>query len=249
MLEVRDISVAGRHGRVILENIRFCVRGRGLLAVVGPNGAGKSTLVKAIAGLVRPRCGGAWLNGENLAALTPAQRARRIAYLPQTTTPVPCSVFDAVLLGRRPHMGWMPGKDDRLKTQRVLRELRLDGMSQACVTRLSGGELQKVLIARALVQETPILMLDEPVNHLDIRNQMEILGCIAAMTEKRGLCTIVVLHTLSFALRYAENILLLHEGRQRYFGASQGLTAASLTEVFQIPISIQNIGGVPYALF
>lgn len=122
-------------------------------------------------------------------------------------------------------------------------------MRNACVTQLSGGELQKVLIARALVQDAPVLMLDEPVNHLDIRNQMEILDCIASMTKKRRLCTIIVLHTLSFALRFAQNILLLHNGRQRYFGSSEKLTADSLTDVFEIPISIQNIGGVPYALF
>ena len=249
MLEVRDITVTGHGGRLILNNIRFCVNKSSMLAVIGPNGAGKSTLVKTIAGLVRPGQGGAWLNGENLAALPAAGRARRIAYLPQTTTPVPCSVFDAVLLGRKPHMGWKPGKDDRLKTESVLRELRLETMSRACVTRLSGGELQKVLIARSLVQEAPILILDEPINHLDIRNQMEILDCIAAMTKKRNLCTIVVLHTLSFALRYAKNILLLQNGRQNYFGPSTGLAASSLTDVFEIPISIQSIGGVPYALF
>lgn len=249
MLEVRKITVTGRSGKVILDNIHFSIKDSSMLAIIGPNGAGKSTLVKTIAGLVRPHCGGAWLNSKNLASLSPACRALHVAYLPQTTTPVPCSVFDAVLLGRKPHMGWMPGKDDRLKTESVLRELRLESMSHVCVTQLSGGELQKVLIARAMVQEAPILMLDEPVNHLDIRNQMEILDCIAAMTEKRSLCTIVVLHTLSFALRYAENILLLHNGRQRYFGASEGLSASSLTNVFEIPISIQNIGGVPYALF
>lgn len=249
MLEVRDVTVAGRGGRVILDNIRFCVKEGSMLAVIGPNGAGKSTLVKTIAGLVRPRQGGAWLNSQDLASATPASRARSIAYLPQATTPVPCSVFDAVLLGRKPHMGWMPSKDDRLKTEAVLRELRLEGMSRACVTQISGGELQKVLIARALVQEAPILMLDEPVNHLDIRNQMEILECIADMTEKRKLCTIVVLHTLSFALRYAENILLLHGGIQKYFGSSHGVTESYLTDVFEIPISIQSINGVPYALF
>ena len=249
MLEVRDITVTGRCGRVILDNIRFSVSNRSVLAIIGPNGAGKSTLVKAIAGLARPHHGGAWLNNENLASLTPSCRAQRIAYLPQATTPVPCSVFDAVLLGRKPHMGWMPGMDDRRKTEAVLTELRLEGMRNACVTRLSGGELQKVLIARALVQDAPVLMLDEPVNHLDIRNQVEILDCIASMTKKRRLCTIIVLHTLSFALRFAQNILLLHNGRQRYFGSSEKLTADSLTDVFEIPISIQNIGGVPYALF
>ena len=249
MLEVRDITITGRYGRVILDTVRFSVSNSSMLAIIGPNGAGKSTLVKAIAGLVRPHHGGAWLDSESLASLTPACRAQRIAYLPQATTPVPCSVFDAVLLGRKPHMGWMPGLDDRRKTESILSELRLDGMSNACVTHLSGGELQKVLIARALVQDAPILILDEPVNHLDIRNQVEILDCIASMTKKRGLCTIIVLHTWSFALREAQNILLLHNGIQRYFGLSEELTADSLTDVFEIPISIQNIGGVPYALF
>ena len=123
------------------------------MALIGPNGAGKSTLVKIVAGLDRPTSGRVLHQGTDLSGLNRRQRAQTVAYLPQVAHPVPCSVFDAVLLGRRSRMGWLPGKNDRLKTEAILEELELAHMQKQCVTSLSGGELQKTLIARALARK------------------------------------------------------------------------------------------------
>ncbi|MDY0275597.1 MAG: ABC transporter ATP-binding protein [Desulfomicrobium sp.] len=249
MLDVQHLSFTARSGRVILDDISLQVQPGEVLAIIGPNGAGKSTLAKSITGLEQAHSQTMTLAGRSLTTMNRVTRARHIAYLPQITSPVPSSVFDAVLLGRRPHMHWLPGAKDRFKVVEILDELGMKSMAQVCVTRLSGGEMQKVLIARALVQETPVLILDEPINHLDIRNQIEILDCVVRMTTKRKMCTLLVLHHLSYAMRYAQKTLLLHQGRQFFFGPSQDVSAESLSQVYAIPITLHTIQGVPHALF
>lgn len=248
MLEARNLTVTGRRGRVLLQNVSFSLQPGALLAVVGPNGAGKSTLGKTLAGLIRPQSGGFFLHGRPLDGLGRKGRARQVAWLPQSVTPVPCSVFDAVLLGRRPHMAWLPSAQDRHLTAAVLEELRLAHLCAACVTGLSGGELQKTLIARALVQEAPVLILDEPVNHLDIRNQVEILETVRARTRARRTRCLVVLHNLSFALRYADAVLLLHQGRALFHGPPADLQAEALSAAYGIPVRLVSVDGVRYAL-
>ena len=249
MLEVKNITVKGRKGKTILNNVSFSLAAGEFCAVIGPNGAGKSTLVKTIAGLVRPCAGGAFLNEAPLAAMTRAQSARSIAYLPQSSPCVPCSVFSAVLLGRKPHISWRPEENDRKLTTDMLAELKLSELSGECITRLSGGEFQKVLIGRALVQETPVLILDEPVNHLDIRNQLEILESVASSTKKRNMATLVVLHDLGYALRYADKVLLLHNGERIYMGTPAGISEEDLSLAYGLPISLENMGGMLRALF
>ncbi|CAI3223093.1 ABC transporter ATP-binding protein [uncultured Desulfovibrio sp.] len=248
MLDVCNLNVTGRHGRVLLHDVSFSLPPGMLLAVVGPNGAGKSTLGKTLAGLIRPHSGRILLDNRPLNSLDRKARARQVAWLPQSVTPVPCSVFDAVLLGRRPHMAWLPSAQDRRCTAAMLQELRLDHLSASCVTGLSGGELQKTLIARALVQEAPVLVLDEPVNHLDIRNQVEILQTVRTLTRTRQMRSLVVLHNLSFALRYADAVLLLHQGQSLFLGPPTDLQAQTLSTAYGIAVRLQDVDGIRYAL-
>lgn len=249
MLDVQDICFTAGSGRVILNNISLQVQPGEMLAIIGPNGAGKSTLVKAITGLEQAHSQAITFNGHSLTTMNRLVRAKHIAYLPQITSPVPSSVFDAVLLGRKPHMHWLPGYQDRYKVQEILEELGMSSIAQICVTRLSGGEMQKVLIARALVQEAPVLILDEPINHLDIRNQIEILDCVLSMTKKRKMCTLLVLHHLSFAMRYADQCLLLDQGRSVFCGPAQDLCPDCLSQVYGLPITIKYFDDQLHALF
>lgn len=249
MLEAENISLVTRSGKTILDDISFCLEPGRCTALIGPNGAGKSTLARIVAGLERPTSGRVLYGGADLSGLNRRQRAQTVAYLPQTAQPVPCNVFDAVLLGRRSHMGWRPDKEDRLKTQAVLEELNLAHLEKQCVTSLSGGELQKTLIARALAQEAPVLLLDEPVNHLDIRNQIEILETIANISVSRRICVCIVLHHLSYALRYAQHAMLLHQGRPAYQGPASELNEHDLSRVYGIAVRLQTIDGQPHVLF
>ncbi|MDD4702110.1 MAG: ABC transporter ATP-binding protein [Desulfovibrio sp.] len=249
MLKAENIYLVARSGRTILEDISFCLEPGRCMALIGPNGAGKSTLVRIVAGLDRPTSGRVLHQETALSGLSAPQRAQTVAYLPQAVHPVPCSVFDAVLLGRRSHMGWLPGRDDRLKTQTILEELDIAHLQKQCVTSLSGGELQKTLIARALAQEAPVLLLDEPVNHLDIRNQVEILETIVRLATSKCMCVLIVLHHLSYALRYAHEAMLLHQGRLAYQGPVSELREYDLSRVYGIPVRLQSIDGIPHVLF
>ncbi len=231
MLEVTDLHVSIKD-KLILRGIDLRIEDGGVCAVIGPNGAGKSTLVKTVSGIVPPSRGSVTLDGE-----------------PLHTTPVPCRVFDAVLLGRKPYIHWRPGRREILFAERIMDEMGLLPFRDACVTRISGGEFQKMLIARALVQEARILILDEPINHLDIKNQIEIMALIRQLTQSRRLTTMIVLHDLNLALRYSDSILLIQEGRQRYFGDSRGISSAELSDVYDIPVSIRQSGDLIHIVY
>ncbi|MGE4505317.1 MAG: ABC transporter ATP-binding protein [Desulfovibrionaceae bacterium] len=248
MLELHDVSVCLR-GRTIVRDISLSVEGGSVCALIGPNGAGKSTLVKAVSGLLAPSGGSIAVDGRPLSGACRRELARLVSYLPQKTTPVPCSVFDAVLLGRKPHFNWRPGRDDRAQVERVVEEFGLGPLRDACATRISGGEFQKMLIARSLVQGARVLVLDEPINHLDIKNQVEIMDLITRLTRERGLITLIVLHDLNLAVRHADSVLLIREGRPVYCGETAGLSPRALSEAYEIPVTLREVGGATHVLY
>ncbi|MCD8553477.1 ABC transporter ATP-binding protein [Seleniivibrio sp.] len=243
MLDVKGISYSLKNGRKILDGIGFSVGSGELCAVIGPNGAGKSTLMKVITGLINPSDGSVQFMKTDLMSLVPRARAKVVAYLPQITHAVSSSVSDAVLLGRKPYISWYPSADDRELVSDVAFRLGIDHLLERNVTELSGGELQKVLIARALVQETFVLILDEPVNHLDVKNQIDIMETTRQLTRESGLATLVVIHDLNLALRYADSVLLLDGGKQAVFCRSSELKSGCVSDVYNIPMDIREIDG------
>jgi iron complex transport system ATP-binding protein len=220
--------------------------GRGaLLVVLGPNGVGTSTLLKLVAGLLPFREGVIQLDALDLTGLSARERARRVAYLPQLSASTEVSVFEAVLLGRLPHLGVGPGQRDLAVVDRTLRALGLAPLSARRVTRLSGGELQKVLIARALVQEPQLLLLDEPVNHLDLRNQMAVLRSIQAQARERQLATLVVLHDINLALRFADQFLLMGPDATSTQGPIADLAPEAVGDAYGIEVIRGEVDGRP----
>ncbi len=212
MLRIADLTLG--YGPVaLLTGLDLVLSPGELLAVLGPNGAGKTTLLKALVqlGPARCQCARLELDGEDVTRLGRRARARRIAYLPQQSQPVPIGVVDAVMLGRLPHRRWSAGgaSADLTLVEELLRALDLDALAERRCTELSGGELQKVLIARALAQTPRLLALDEPVNHLDLANQLEVLELVRGTLRARQLPGLVVLHDLNLALRFADRFLLL----------------------------------------
>lgn len=249
-LEIEAMTVVVPPGRAIVDQVAARVGPGRLAAVIGPNGAGKSTLLKSILGLVKTRPPSKALYGEiDLGSLKRKSLAALVSYLPQSSQPVQSSVYDAVLLGRRPHVSWRPGREDHRLCREAIEELGLGLLQDRGVGEISGGEFQKVLIARALVQGTPILLLDEPINHLDIKNQIETMDLVSSLTRRRGLITLIVLHDLSLALRYADDILLLSQGRALYFGSKEGLPAERLSDAYRMRIAIEAVHGIPRALY
>ena len=231
-----------------LKDINFSLQKKNLTAILGPNGSGKSTLLKCINGLLSPARGSIELKGENLLKLPPARLARLIAYVPQQESrKFPMPVFDMVLMGRKPHIGYRPGNEDREKTAEVIESMDLEDIAFRDFNSLSGGQQQKVLIARALVQEPDILLLDEPTSSLDLRNQLEVMEVIEDKMEG-DLLALMAMHDLALAARYCERFIMLKEGRVHCCGGTEVINSASIKEVYGVEAEIRYEGRTPLVL-
>lgn len=247
MLEVNGLSLSLK-GRQILRDIHFTLHPGQLVSLLGVNGSGKSTLIRAMTGLIQPERGKVLVDGVAVTGMCGAERARQIGYLPQKANGISCSVFDAVLLGRMPSLGWRVSAHDFAAVERVLDLLDLERHAMRSVRELSGGEFQKVAIARALAQEPRILFLDEPINHLDIKNQIEIMSLLRKITQDLGLVTVTVLHDLGGALRFSDRFLLLKDGGLHVWGDRTILTAEAIRQVFGMETLLHEVDGIPVVL-
>jgi iron complex transport system ATP-binding protein len=236
MLEVSGLSAA-YGSRKVLRDISFEVRDGEILGVIGPNGAGKTTLLKCIDGLICPEKGRIRINGRDTDGL---DIAKLIGYVPQVTESAPSVlVFDAILIGRKPHMGWRPGADDRECAWSVIRELGVEDLAMRRLHELSGGERQKIFMARALAQEPQILLLDEPTSNLDIKYQVETMELLREHARS-GLSVVVAMHDLNMALRYCDRFLMLKEGRVFCYGGREILSADRIREVYGVGVMVKE---------
>jgi iron complex transport system ATP-binding protein len=243
MIQVEGISFA-YGSRPVLHDISFSAPKGQLISILGMNGSGKSTLLKNINGLLQPAHGCVCINGSDTRQMSRLQLACSIGFLPQHTMPVDCSVFEAVLIGRKPYLGWQVSEVDLAETSHMLELTGLADYADRSVMQLSGGELQRVSIARTLAQQPSVLLLDEPVNHLDIRSQIDIMALIRRLTSQLGIVTLAVLHDLNTALRFSDGFLLLREGMLFSKGGREVMTAQNIREVYQLQVVLQEIGGI-----
>ncbi len=244
MLKVENISFAYRN-RLVLRELSMELQPGELVALLGVNGSGKTTLLKNLNRLLRPKHGAVLVQGQDLARLTPRQIARVFSYMPQKNNGGSGTVFDAVLLGRKPHIEWDATADDHKIVADTLRLLGMADYAMRPVTELSGGELQKVMIARALAQAPQILLLDEPISHLDIGNQLSTMGLLRGITRRNGLTVVTVLHDLSIALRFADRFVMLKDGAVLAAGSCDSVTPAMIKQVYGIDAAIHRLDGVP----
>jgi len=243
MLEIKGLSV-DLNAETVLREISFSAKLGKMLGIIGPNGAGKTTLLRAISGLIPIRKGDVKLGGENLADKSTVERARLIASVPQISTlPAAFNVWDMVMLGRTPYLNWLgqTSSQDEEITRIALQQTQSLNLATHKVGELSAGEQQRVLLARALVQSTPVLLMDEPTTHLDLRYQIELLDLVQQLTRQKNLTTIIVLHDLNLAGRYADELMLLDFGQITAFGKPKKvLTDTGLSRVYQIPILVDK---------
>ena len=248
MLEVKSLSFAYRCGRQILEDVSFSVPTGTCLAVLGNNGAGKSTLLGCLAHLLRPQRGRALVDGEDLLGMEAGRAARTVALVSQFTPASRLTVYDMVLLGRKPYLKWDFTAADRAMTEEALERLGLSELALRYADRLSGGEGQKVQLARALVQQPRLLLLDEPTSSLDLRSQYEVLGLVSQLCRERGLTAVAVLHDLNLALRFCHRFLLLHGGRVYAQGDASVVSPKAIREVYGMEAAVRELDGVPVVL-
>jgi iron complex transport system ATP-binding protein len=245
LLEVEALRV-GVGGRTLIDAVSFTVRPGEVWCVLGANGAGKTLLLHTLAGL-RPQDGGAIaLAGRRLAQWRFEDAARVRAFLPQFNTHAfPITVADAVAMGRHPYLSrWAwEGEDDAAHADRALADVGLDALARRDVTTLSGGERQRVAIATLLAQDTPLMLLDEPIAHLDLRYQLRVLDHLAALGRRdRGI--VLSIHDLTLARRCATHALLLRgEGRADVGRIEDVMTDEALSDAFACRVERVDAGG------
>ncbi len=240
MLKIQSLSVS-YGSRQILHDISLNVQSGEVLALIGPNGAGKSTLIRAASGVI-PYTGHVRTNGDDFASLTSMQRAKYIATVPQAVSLPPAyTVWETVLLGRTPYLGFLgqpSKKDEEIARQSLQRVSALQFMDRR-VGELSGGEQQRILLARALCQSTPILLLDEPTAHLDLQYQVGLLELVTELAHKDNLAVLVALHDLNLAAHYADRIALMVAGEIKAEGQpKQVLRSELIAEAYCLPVQV-----------
>lgn len=231
--------------RPILKDIKFRVERGEVLAILGNNGAGKSTLLKCLNRILKPRRGTILLEDQDLSRLSSLEVAQRLGYVAQQHQVTRFTVFDAVLLGRRPHVKWGLTRQDLEVVRRVLKLLGLEDYALRYLDELSGGELQKVVIARAFAQEPQVLLLDEPTSNLDLKNQLEVLDLVRLAVQEQKIAAIVVLHDLNLALRFADKFLFLKNHTVYACGGKEIMTPDNIAAVYGVPVLVEELRGIP----
>ncbi|WP_022665120.1 ABC transporter ATP-binding protein [Desulfospira joergensenii] len=232
-------------GQPALERIRFSIGEGETVAILGPNGVGKTTLLKCLNRILFPTKGEILVKGDEIRTMTPSQIARKISYVAQSSATARITAFDAILMGRKPHMGYRVGKEDLTKVDAVIRQLDLSDLSLKTLDCMSGGELQKVCIARALVQETDVILMDEPTASLDLKNQTQILGLIRHIVRGHGMSAIMTMHDLSAAMRYADKYIFLKDRAIYSAGRIQDITPEMVEDVYGVRVDIMEHRGLP----
>ena len=233
MIEVNNISYHYHGGKEVLKDVSFTLEQGQFLAILGNNGVGKSTLLKCLNKILRADSGQVLLDGENILQMSNHQVSRRMAFVAQTVPSTQMTVHDVVMLGRRPYMKFGFTEKDHQIVHSAMDRLNLDPLRGRFLNQLSGGERQKVMLARALAQQ-PKLLLDEPTSSLDIHNQYQVLQIVQELCHHDGLTAIVVIHDLNLALRFCDRFLLLRQGQVYANGDYTVLSPKALRDVYQI---------------
>lgn len=234
MIEAKGICFHYKNCPVVLQNVDFQAEDGHFLAILGNNGAGKSTLLKCMNGILKPDSGSLLLDGEDLLTMPHRQVAQRVAFVAQTVASTQMTVHDMVMLGRRPYMGWSFSREDHDIVHAAMARLGLMDMRGRFLNQLSGGERQKVMLARALAQQPRLLLLDEPTSALDIRNQYQVLKIVGELCRTEGLTAVVVIHDLTLALRFCDRFLLMRDGQVYRCGGLEVLDKTALREVYGV---------------
>jgi iron complex transport system ATP-binding protein len=234
--------------RPVLRDISLSIAKGDFLAVLGTNGAGKSTLLKCINRILKPQMGTVLIGGDDAGTLSRRELACRIGYVPQHIERTRTTVFDAVLLGRKPYIRWEASAEDMEIARQALRTLGLEDYALRYVDELSGGERQKVVIARALAQRPQLLLLDEPTHSLDLRNQFEVARLIQRIVKEEHLAAIAAIHDLNLAMRFANKFILLKDGAIFAAGGFEVMTQGNIESVYSLPVEIKQFGDIPVVI-
>ena len=239
MLEIKNITFRyNRRAPLILDNINLTLEKGEIGILLGKNGSGKTTLFKNILGIEKPESGSISYDGKDLLRLSRRERAGYIAYVPQDIQFGDLTVYDTVLMGRMAYFGLRAGKEDEKITEEVLNDMGLTELASRNANELSGGERQKIAIARALVQEPKLLIFDEPTGNLDIANEQLILKEAKKVAKEKEIGILTSLHDLNQALDLGTKFFFIKEGKIVYSGGPEIVTKEVIKEIFNADVEI-----------
>ena len=242
MLTINDLHFRyGKRSPIVLDGVYLTLRDGEIGVVLGKNGSGKTTLFKTILGIQKPESGSIRFDGEDLLKMKRQERARRIAYVPQSIHFGALSVFDTVLMGRVSYFGFKAGREDEEAVWQILRDMRLEDFAARNVEQLSGGERQKIAIARALAQEPRMLVFDEPTGNLDIANEQLIVEEARRVAREKSIGILTSLHDFNQALELGDRFFFMKDGKVLHAGGAEIVTAEVIREVFDAEVRVLEI--------
>jgi len=249
VIAVKDISYRHPHANpAVLDGVTFDAESGMLTAVLGPNGSGKTTLFKCISGLWSPQRGDVLFQGRSIKDYPPRETARIISVVPQEhDPPFPYSVFEAVTMGRAAHLGMFstPSRDDYSRSQSALEQVGIVHLKDRPYTEISGGERQLVLIARALAQEAPVMLLDEPTSHLDFKNQVLVLTKVSEIARKKSVAALMTVHDPNLAMLFSAQVILINHGCVVAQGPPhEVITEENLSSLYGIDVVVLKVNGL-----
>lgn len=247
MLHVDDLRFS-YDSHQVLDGVSFEADEGQIVSILGPNGTGKTTMLKCICNIHRPQGGKVMVDGSDVLSLAGRELAKNIGYVPQSVPMSRMTVFDSVLIGRRPYIEISAGKEDVRMTAEVIDALGMHDLSLRYLNEISGGEFQKVQIARALVQEPKVLILDEPTNNLDISNQHTTMHMVEDIVRSRGMTTVMTMHDINLAIHYSDRFLFLKDGKVAAYGDVEVITEDLIEDVYGIQVDVIEHRGVPFVV-
>lgn len=242
-LEIDDLSF-GYNKHSVLKDINFKIEDRQFISIIGPNGSGKTTLLKMLNNLYKPEKGNVLVHGENIVNFKGKSLAKKVALVPQDTNmDYDFSVEDVVLMGRYPYIGRFEKekKTDHEIVEEALKLTNVYHLRKKNINEISGGERQRVIIAKALAQKPDIILLDEPTSHLDINHQMEILILLRKLNKENGTTIILVIHDINLANRYSDSIILLNKGSILGMGRpSEVINSYNIEKAYNLKVIVEK---------
>jgi len=247
IFDVKEVEFGYQRASTI-KDISFSVNKGDVLTILGPNGVGKTTLLKCLNRVLNHRNGTIMLDDTPVESYSRRELAKKIGYVPQRGSISGMTVFDSILLGRKPHIRWDASERDIKITGKVIDLLGLEKLSLRNVNEISGGEYQMVQIARALVQGPKVIILDEPTSNLDLKNQHVIMSIIQKIVKINDMAAIMAVHDLNQAIRYSNKFVLMKNGEFIATGGKEIITPEIIKEVYEIEVIVEEVKGIPMVI-
>jgi len=242
MIEVKDLCFS--YGKKpVLSGVSFSAQAGECVAILGNNGAGKSTLVTCINRILTPDSGEVLIDGISVDSMNRNDLAKTVAYVAQKNQAYSCTVFDSLMMGRKPYIKFAAGREDMEICAAMIKRMNLEDYQLRRLDELSGGELQKVLLARALVKQPKVLLLDEPTSNLDPKNQYESMAMVRQVAKENNITVLIVLHDLNLALRFCDRFFFLKDGKCCSCGGVETVNADIIKKVYGVESEVTEING------